>query len=486
MDQIKFLDKFITIYGIKGISDHKTEISQSNVDDEDKLFASINGDMTKIKKLFKTSKLNLSRKKYKVDSVSLAFSILRNLLKQANIPFDTIHKKTGNFVRLIRPNNLLVDYIKNPNNIMYQYSGAKRIGRYIMKDYMKKMIIDDMIYENDSYEFSANKSIMQLDINVYNEQLHQVSCYVTTHLKVNTGKCVCKLIDDGILIEIEIPHISDLICDFEVTIADNSCIRPIKIEKSEIVVGNLILNDMNKITIKEPIPLICHTKHRAKIVLHIKKTPENILILTNDDYEIFIKTKCIYLQSRDRDELAQFSEIKYHNMIMTYGYDNKCKIKSADNKYSNQQENITTIIYNNKIVLPHNCNIIKNIQVGIFNLKSNKLEKNSLCNLSLTIDNYEVMNSRYNEESKSMIDIAIDPIPVHDLCCSDITLNFNTFTNLNKDCVIIMSYDTENKVTEKDKKNKKDEHKKIKFMNGFIRHGMFGIEKEYQDDNKTI
>jgi hypothetical protein len=61
----------------------------------------------------------------------------------------------------------VTDYIKNPNNIMYQYSGAKRIGRYIMKDYMKKMIIDDMIYENDSYEFSANKSIMQLDINVY-------------------------------------------------------------------------------------------------------------------------------------------------------------------------------------------------------------------------------------------------------------------------------------------------------------------------------
>ena len=72
--------------------------------------------------------------------------------------------------------------------------------------------------------------------------------------------------------------------------------------------------------------------------------------------------------------------------------------------------------------------------------------------------------------------------PVHDLCYSDITLNFNTFTNLNKDCVIIMSYDTENKLT---KKYKKDEHKKIKFMNGFIRHCMFGIEKKYEDDNKN-
>ena len=39
-------------------------------------------------------------------------ALLRNLLQQANIPFTTIHHNTGNKMRLIPVNIMLVNYIK--------------------------------------------------------------------------------------------------------------------------------------------------------------------------------------------------------------------------------------------------------------------------------------------------------------------------------------------------------------------------------------
>jgi len=71
----------------------------------------INNVMTDIKKLFKLSGLNLSRKKYIIDSPNLAFCLLKNLLQQTNVPFDIIHKNDGNYVRLVPQNNILMNYI---------------------------------------------------------------------------------------------------------------------------------------------------------------------------------------------------------------------------------------------------------------------------------------------------------------------------------------------------------------------------------------
>ena len=62
MDQLIFLDKFVRIYGIKGLNDYETEITTGQYKDTEKLLQRINQQIPQIKKLFKTSQLNLSRK----------------------------------------------------------------------------------------------------------------------------------------------------------------------------------------------------------------------------------------------------------------------------------------------------------------------------------------------------------------------------------------------------------------------------------------
>lgn len=119
MEQIQFINSFVTFFGFKSISDYDTEISQAKFKSKNKetsLINSVNLNMTQIKNLFKTSSMNLSRKSYSVDSVQLCFSVLKHCLQQANIPFEMVHRKDGNFMRLIPINKMLVNYIENPMN----------------------------------------------------------------------------------------------------------------------------------------------------------------------------------------------------------------------------------------------------------------------------------------------------------------------------------------------------------------------------------
>ncbi len=65
--------------------------------------------------MFKTGSMNLARKDYRVDTVGLAFSILKHCLKQANVPYESVH-------RLIPVNNMLVKYIKHPMNHILHFT----------------------------------------------------------------------------------------------------------------------------------------------------------------------------------------------------------------------------------------------------------------------------------------------------------------------------------------------------------------------------
>lgn len=106
MEQLSFLNKFLIGFGINGLSDNTTKISQSTVSDE--VIKHVNDNIPEIKKLFKTGSMNLARKNYRVDSVGLAFSVLKHCLKQANVPYESVHTKTNNSMRLIPVNNMLV------------------------------------------------------------------------------------------------------------------------------------------------------------------------------------------------------------------------------------------------------------------------------------------------------------------------------------------------------------------------------------------
>jgi len=113
MEQIKFLDHFIRIYGIQGLSDYETKITSSQYKNE-QFLDQVNLEMVHIKKFFKTSLLNLARKNYIIDSPSLALNLLKNCLQQANVPFEIVRTSKNNFLRLNQVNKTLVDYINKP------------------------------------------------------------------------------------------------------------------------------------------------------------------------------------------------------------------------------------------------------------------------------------------------------------------------------------------------------------------------------------
>lgn len=107
--QLEFLNNFITLYGINGLHDTDTEIHSSNLVKID--------DMTKnipeIKKLFKTSVMNLSRNNYQITKTN-AVSILKHLCLQANVPFK-INKYPNYYTFALSPQNVLLKEYRNGN-----------------------------------------------------------------------------------------------------------------------------------------------------------------------------------------------------------------------------------------------------------------------------------------------------------------------------------------------------------------------------------
>lgn len=143
MEQLIFLDKFVTIYGIKGLEDHKTEISSSQFKDDKEFLKKVNDKIPELKKYFKMSHFNLSRKKYKVDSAQLAFGVLKIALRQANVPFELKKKSNSIDMRLIPQNKILMDYIihKNMDDIN-QYNDMQKNDSVLAENLIPKNIIE--------------------------------------------------------------------------------------------------------------------------------------------------------------------------------------------------------------------------------------------------------------------------------------------------------------------------------------------------------
>jgi len=112
MDQIKFIDHFVTIFGIKGIDDYETRIYSSQFTAPAPILERINDLMPEIKALFQASQLQLSRTNYQVENMTVVFGLLKNLLRQANIPYDIIKSNSRTYLQLKPPNNALREYIE--------------------------------------------------------------------------------------------------------------------------------------------------------------------------------------------------------------------------------------------------------------------------------------------------------------------------------------------------------------------------------------
>jgi len=112
MDQIEFLDSFVSLFGLKGINDYESRIYSSQYTNIDNILSDINSKIPIIKALFNVSKLQLSRTNYKVETMSVAFGMLKNLLRQANINYDLFKSNGKSYLQLLPPNNYLREYIQ--------------------------------------------------------------------------------------------------------------------------------------------------------------------------------------------------------------------------------------------------------------------------------------------------------------------------------------------------------------------------------------
>lgn len=110
MEKIHFINSFVKIFGFQNIADYKTKIS---ITDSNPNLNSINSHMDFIKNHFNTSQLQLSRINFFITTKTQAVSLLKNILKQSNIPYESIKSNSHTFLRLIPINTLLSEYINS-------------------------------------------------------------------------------------------------------------------------------------------------------------------------------------------------------------------------------------------------------------------------------------------------------------------------------------------------------------------------------------
>ena len=111
MERLAFLDRFTTIFGFKGIDDYTTRVYSSQYKNVDIILTQVNNLMPRIKQLFNATQLQLSRTDYKVETITIAFALLKNLLRQAGINYELIKSNGRSYLQLVSPNNVLREYI---------------------------------------------------------------------------------------------------------------------------------------------------------------------------------------------------------------------------------------------------------------------------------------------------------------------------------------------------------------------------------------
>lgn len=109
IQQINFVNDLLKIYGINGLSDFDSKISVNDITD-DKI-DNINSCINEFKRIFPIKNFNLRRKKYIIDSKTLALAFLKNCLIHIGMNFEYIIKKNKSYLRLKKPSKLLHYYI---------------------------------------------------------------------------------------------------------------------------------------------------------------------------------------------------------------------------------------------------------------------------------------------------------------------------------------------------------------------------------------
>jgi len=404
-EQIDFLNNFVRFYGFKSISDYDSLIKMSSINNID----NINNVMTDIKKLFKLSGLNLSRKKYIIDSPNLAFCLLKNLLQQTNVPFDIIHKNDGNYVRLVPQNNILMNYI---NQHMIN-------------------IIHNNINQNQDVKQTVNFNELYSSFKLENCYSKKPLEFLVTRL--NCDGCISKkddvqninfieIYDDKITINIFKSRDCDIIKDINVELL-TFCI-------GESYVSNKIDNSKistccdNYIYDNNIIPLLCTPYNDFIIKIDLNKSDINKI---NSNNKILLEHNQIYLDQLPRNKLRNHI-IKLNNGKISNGN------FVGDNFYNVSNK---LLIVNNSVSLPHYYQYFENIQLYTIDNDFNVID-NNISFIKIEIGKYTVYTHKNNSNNK-VIMLNDVKIPIKYLKYNDVKISISNFEN--SDSHTILQFD---------------------------------------------
>ena len=381
LEQIDFLNNFVKYFGFSNIGDYETIIKTSV---NETIITNVNNEMGQIKKLFKLTGLNLSRKKYIIDSPNLAICLLKNLLQQSNIPFDIVHKTDGNYLRLISPNKILLNYIDHRMTyINHDENEVVNFGEIELrtKRAHKKGLLALVLFEKNGYNSSSMKTNKIIDIsfieNFENEMvINAIMPREYDLIKINNISVVQK-IDDLIVYD------------------------DIKIDSFDTCIGSYkFKNDL--------IPFV--SCQYAEIILKLTVSKKYISQII--DKKIMVEFDGIYLVQNLRNKMRQ--KLNIGNGVVSDG------LFIGDEKRELSNE---IIMVNNEWTLPR-YDTIYDIELVTIN-KDNQIVDNEISQVNLFIANNDVYKLRNTNDT--ILKLNIEPIPMKELIYNNVVIKVNTF-----------------------------------------------------------
>lgn len=175
LEQIKYTDNLLILFGFKGINDYETVIKLSEVSG----IKQINETIPEFKKHFSTKRFNLNRTGYEIKTSKQAVSFLKNCLEYIGCNYEIFRKDNKSCMRL-KSDNLLLKY----------YIRQKEMSDIRQKEIIKtheentKIIKNlETVLDNTDNEYIKTRNLLEYKVLARNGNKKLIKCKAKTELK---------------------------------------------------------------------------------------------------------------------------------------------------------------------------------------------------------------------------------------------------------------------------------------------------------------
>jgi len=169
MEQLEYINKFVKIYGFKGLDDYTTKISSYDIDQSTEIIKKLNDEIDNLRKHFRYSDFALTKYKNKITNGTVALGVIKKVLQQANINFDIVKSSKHNYLRLSKPNILYNKFINSLNMDQVENSINPLISMEGFAEKYSKKTVDDIeeIIKNSTVDGLLNLEKLIRDDDIY-------------------------------------------------------------------------------------------------------------------------------------------------------------------------------------------------------------------------------------------------------------------------------------------------------------------------------